>query len=103
MDALYWIAGGLLLMNVFGFLIAGEDKRRALRKRWRIPERRLLLVAALGGSVGLYAGFRTFRHKINHPKFMIGVPLILVAQVALVIVLVLFGEQWLLAFQGFFS
>ncbi len=99
-----WIAGGaLLLLNITGFIIAGEDKRRAVRKRWRIPERHLLLVAAIGGSVGLYMGLRTFRHKINHPKFMVGVPLILIVQIALGTALYLYGEQWMTSLQRLFA
>jgi uncharacterized membrane protein YsdA (DUF1294 family) len=87
-----WIAGSLLLINTLAFYAAWEDKRRARKKQWRIPERRLLLLAAFGGSVGLYAGFRLFRHKINHPKFMIGVPLILLLQLAVGVALFLYGD-----------
>ena len=95
----WWVAG-LLAINLLGFVLAGEDKRRAVRKLWRIPERQLLLAAVLGGSVGLYLGFRVFRHKTRHPKFMIGVPLVLLLQVGLVVLWVLYGTQLLAVLQG---
>jgi uncharacterized membrane protein YsdA (DUF1294 family) len=41
-----------------------------------------MTVAALGGSIGSLAGMYTVRHKTKHPKFTVGIPLILVLQVA---------------------
>lgn len=90
-----WIAGSLLLINTLAFVTAWEDKRRARMKRWRIPERNLMMLALIGGAVGLYASFRLFRHKINHPKFMIGVPAILALQVCAAVACLLYGEKGL--------
>lgn len=59
------------------------DKRKAIKKKWRIPEATLLFWAAIGGSVGSLAGMYVFRHKTKHPKFTLGVPAILIAQIAL--------------------
>lgn len=73
----------LLLANLTGFALFGIDKRRAIRHRWRIPEAKLLLAAALGGSLGCIAGMLFFRHKTLHLKFRWGLPLILLAQLAL--------------------
>ena len=95
-----WVISAILAINLLGFVLAGVDKRRAVRKRWRIPERQLLLVAFLGGSVGLYLGFRVFRHKTRHPKFMIGVPLVLLLQVGLVVLWMLYGTQLLAMLQA---
>ena len=72
----------LLLMNVLGLLLMYADKRRAKRKSWRIPERTLLLVAALGGGLGSLMGMYLFRHKTRHRKFTILVPLFLALQTA---------------------
>lgn len=58
------------------------DKYKARKKLWRIPESTLMGVAVIGGSVGALAGMYTFRHKTKHPKFTIGVPLILLMQIA---------------------
>lgn len=73
----------LLIMNALGFLLMLADKRRARKNRWRVPERALMTVAALGGSVGSLLGMYTFRHKTRHKKFTLGIPALLVAQIAL--------------------
>ena len=59
------------------------DKRKAIKNKWRIPEATLLFWAAIGGSAGSLLGMYTFRHKTKHPKFTIGVPAILIAQIIL--------------------
>lgn len=73
----------LLLVNAAAFLAFGEDKRRAKRREWRIPEATLMGLAAAGGSLGALAGMRFFHHKTRHRKFTAGVPALLVAQIAL--------------------
>ena len=73
----------LLAVNLAGFILMGADKRRAKKGKWRVRERTLLLAAALGGSVGALAGMLSFRHKTKHLKFTLGVPAILLAQLAL--------------------
>jgi uncharacterized membrane protein YsdA (DUF1294 family) len=71
----------LLLLNLMALIMIRSDKHRAIHRKWRIPERRFMFLAIIGGGIGIYAGCRLFRHKINHPRFMIGVPVILAAQV----------------------
>ena len=73
----------LFIINAAGFLLMLLDKQKAKKNRWRIPESRLILTAALGGSLGCLAGMYAFRHKTNHPKFTLGIPLILAAQIFL--------------------
>ena len=73
----------LLLVNAAAFLTFGEDKRRAKRREWRIPEATLMGLAAAGGSLGALAGMRFFHHKTRHRKFTAGVPALLIAQIAL--------------------
>ncbi len=74
----------LLLINTLALILTWVDKRRAVKRDWRIPESRLILLALLGGSIGLYLGCRVFHHKTKHVKFMVGVPLIILAQVLFV-------------------
>ena len=73
----------LLGINLLTFLVYGMDKWKARRDKWRVPEATLLMMAALGGSVGALLGMSVFHHKTKHKKFLIGVPLILLAQLAL--------------------
>ena len=67
-------------INALGFLLMLVDKHKARKNRWRIPEATLMGVAALGGSIGSLIGMYTVRHKTKHPKFTVGIPLILIVQ-----------------------
>lgn len=78
----------LLLINAVGFALMLIDKWKAKHNRWRIKEATLMTVAALGGSIGSLLGMYTVRHKTKHIKFTVGIPLILVAQIALAIYLI---------------
>ena len=64
------------------------DKRAARNGSRRVPEHTLLLVCALGGSAAMLAAMRIIRHKTKHAKFMVGIPVIIVVQVALVVMFV---------------
>jgi uncharacterized membrane protein YsdA (DUF1294 family) len=75
----------LLIMNVIGLAVMGIDKAKAIHHAWRIPEKVLFLVSLLGGSVGTWAGMYIFRHKTKHWYFVIGMPAILILQIALVV------------------
>lgn len=77
----------LILINLAAFLLMGIDKYKAVRHRWRIPERTLFLSALLFGSVGAILGMYTFRHKTRHASFVYGMPVILILQIILVCVL----------------
>lgn len=72
----------LLIINACAFTLMLEDKRNAREKLWRIPEATLLTVAVLGGSIGVWAGMYLIRHKTRHLKFALGIPAILLAQLA---------------------
>ena len=78
-----WIIYTLLAVNVVTFLVYGWDKLCARKDWWRIPERVLLGLALLGGSIGALLGMKAFRHKTKHRKFTVLVPLFLVMQIAL--------------------
>ena len=76
-------AAYLILMNVLAFAAYGRDKRLAQNERWRTPERRLLLYAALGDAAGAWLGMRHFHHKTKKLAFRILVPLFLLLSAAL--------------------
>lgn len=79
----------LLIINAAGFLVMSLDKLYAKKNMWRVPEKTLLGVAAIGGSIGVLAAMYTVRHKTKHMKFVIGVPAILILQIGLILYFVL--------------
>ena len=66
----------LLFINLFGFLMMLYDKKMAQKNKWRVEEKTLFTIAAIGGSIGIFAGMYTFKHKTLHASFVIGVPLL---------------------------
>ncbi len=78
-----WIA----VASATAFVLFGIDKARAKRRQWRIPERVLLSIAALGGGLGALLGMQIFRHKTKHLKFLVGVPFCIVLNGAAVYLL----------------
>ena len=74
----------LLLINAIGLLIMCIDKLLANKETRLVPERTLLLIAALGGSFGSLLGMMLAHHKTRKPKFYITVPLLLALQAAAV-------------------
>ena len=79
----------LIIINAVGFLLMLADKRAAKKSAWRIPEARLMSIALSGGCFGVYAGMMLFRHKTKHPKFSIGVPIIIVLYIMLFVFLLI--------------
>lgn len=77
----------LVAINVLAFSLMGQDKSRAKKNRWRIPEKVLFASAILGGSIGAILGMQTFRHKTKHMSFVLGMPAILILQLILVLIL----------------
>lgn len=80
----------LIVMNIAGLSVMGIDKRRAVRHMWRIPEKTIFLISLLGGSLGTWAGMYLFRHKTRHWYFVVGIPFILLFQIAAVVMGVIY-------------
>lgn len=78
----------LIIINASAFLLMLMDKQKAKRGAWRIPESTLMWFAILGGSIGSLLGMYLCRHKTRHIKFTMGIPLIISAQIALLLWLV---------------
>lgn len=88
--AVAWlIAAGLMAL-----VLTVSDKRRARRGAYRVPERTLWLVAALGGSAVMYLTMCGIRHKTKHRRFMWGLPLLLCVQIVLCILCVV--KKWII-------
>lgn len=71
----------LLAINLFGFFIMWIDKRKAKKGAWRIPEKTLFIITALGGGIGTIVGMYTFRHKTQKLNFVIGFPFITILEI----------------------
>jgi uncharacterized membrane protein YsdA (DUF1294 family) len=74
-----------IIINLFGFFIMWLDKRKAKKGAWRIPEKTLFIVTALGGGIGTIAGMYTFRHKTQKIQFVIGFPFITILEIITII------------------
>ncbi len=74
-----------LIISLFSVIFTLYDKRAAVKKPdRRVPEAKLLLLSLLGGALSMYITMQSIRHKTKHKKFMIGLPLIMVLQIAAV-------------------
>ena len=77
----------LAIINAAAFVLMLADKRKAIKKAWRIPERTILGAAAIGGSLGALLGMQLFRHKTKHPAFAVGIPVMLAIHCVLLVLL----------------
>ena len=83
----------LIVINIVTFLVYAIDKWKARRSKWRIPETTLLGLAVIGGSIGAWSGMKVWHHKTQHKKFRFGLPLIMIAQIALAIWI--YRQSWM--------
>lgn len=78
-----------VVINIIGFFIMWLDKQKAKKGAWRIPEKTLFIITALGGGIGTIAGMYTFRHKTQKLGFVIGFPFITILEIITIIYFVL--------------
>ncbi len=74
----------LASINGLTFFLYGIDKWKARRSRWRVSEGALIGLAVLCGSAGAWLGMKVWHHKTLHAKFKYGLPLIMMAQMAII-------------------
>lgn len=80
---LLWYFLGISIVSV---IVTCYDKWAAVhRPKHRTPEKTLLLLSALGGSVAMFLTMQCIRHKTKHIKFMIGIPAIIILQIGLIV------------------
>ncbi len=77
---------GLYLLSINGitFVQYGWDKHQAKKQKRRIPEKRLHILALIGGTPGALLGQLTFRHKTKKKRFQVVFIGIVVLQLALI-------------------
>lgn len=86
----------LILVNLLTFGLFWQDKRRSKKAVWRIPEKTLMGLCLIGGSIGGLLGMRVFHHKTRHALFVWGIPMIIVLQIGLMLLLYFKGFYWML-------
>jgi predicted MPP superfamily phosphohydrolase len=69
------------MISLFAVILTAHDKHAAVKGKWRVNERTLLVVSVLGGSAAMLLTMLAVRHKTLRKKFMIGLPLILALHV----------------------
>ena len=74
-----------VFINIVAFAMYGADKYFAKKDMWRISEKALLGIAAIGGAFGAFLGMETFRHKTKHAKFNVLVPVLMAAHLAFLV------------------
>ena len=62
------IAVYLVFINIVAVAVTVSDKKKALVHSWRVKESTLLIISALGGSLGMYITMKTIRHKTKKKK-----------------------------------
>ena len=82
------LAVWLAVISLLAISATIRDKHSAQQGRWRIRERTLLLLGALGGSLAMLLTMRKIHHKTRHPKFMVGLPVLLAGQIVLLVLAV---------------
>ena len=83
----------LIVINAVTFTVYGIDKWKAKQSKWRISEATLMILAINGGSIGALLGLKVWHHNTMHKKFKYGLPLILLAQIALCYLLLPFRNN----------
>lgn len=78
------LCGYLAIISLISVIVCVYDKKISKKNRveLRIPEKVLLILSALGGSVAMLITMLVIRHKTKHVKFMLGIPLIIILQAA---------------------
>lgn len=85
-----FFAAYMILISLISCIVTIYDKRQAKAGKWRIPEKSLFLLSAMGGSAAMLATMKIIRHKTKHKRFMIGIPLIILVQCALLVIFIYF-------------
>ncbi|MBE6808389.1 MAG: DUF1294 domain-containing protein [Ruminococcaceae bacterium] len=75
----------IIFINLLSVIVCIFDKLSAIKGSRRISERNLMLLSILGGSVFMFLTMQIIRHKTRHNKFMIGLPVVIMLQAAVIL------------------
>lgn len=76
-----------MVINIISVIVTILDKLKAKYNKWRIPEKTLFILSAIGGAVGMYITMHLIHHKTKKMRFMVGIPLIFFAELLIAILL----------------
>ena len=79
----YFLIAYFVIISIVAVIITCYDKHCAIHDKWRVKERTLIIVSALGGGIAMYVTMQLIRHKTKKLKFMLGIPLIVIAEIFL--------------------
>ena len=83
----------LFMINAAAFAAFAIDKHAAIKHKTRIREVTLFGLALAGGSIGALGGMYAFRHKTQKKAFIIGIPLILLFQAAVLTLVLIYYSR----------
>ena len=90
MDIELYLTVFIVLISVVSVMLTVYDKVASIAKKWRIPEKVLMMFAFFGGATAMYITMQIIRHKTKHKKFMIGLPVFIVIHLALTVYIIMF-------------
>ena len=76
----------MVAVNIIAAAVCIYDKHQARRGGWRISEKFLFTISLVGGAIGMYLTMLQIRHKTKHMHFMVGLPIIILAQAAILFI-----------------
>ena len=76
--------GYIAIISIISIIVCIYDKKISKKNRveLRVPEKNLLILSAIGGSIAMFVTMLLIRHKTKHVKFMLGIPVIIILQAA---------------------
>ena len=75
----------IAFVSVISIFITVYDKSASKKGKQRVPEKTLMFFGFFGGATAMYAVMNIIRHKTQHKKFMIGLPLFIFLHLAVII------------------
>lgn len=86
-----YLAIYFIILNSFSYLLVLIDKRKAIKNKYRISEKTFFIFSLFGGSFGVLIGMFQFHHKTKKLKFLIGIPILLLLNIAIVFLILEWG------------
>ena len=91
---IYVIAAAVIVLwNIITFSLYAIDKRKAAKNKWRISEATLIACAFIMGGIGAMLGMSILRHKTQHLKFKLLVPIAVILNIAIVVAVLYFTDS----------